>query len=83
MSNLQIETSAARWKCSPRTIRRWIAVGINPDDIFQVVTYICGSKSATDRQLDAAERELAVIKATLPTPTLEPFLEGFLEGLKK
>jgi len=83
MSTLQIETSAARWKCSTRTIRRWIAVGINPDDIFQVVTFICGSKSATGDQLDAAEHELAVIKSALPTPTLEPFLEGFLQGLKK
>ena len=52
---------AARWQCSPRTIRRMKACGVNVHNAAEVIDYVTHSRTATAAQLEAAHREIVAI----------------------
>lgn len=52
---------AKRWQCSPRTIQRMKACGVNVFNAAEVIDYVTHSRTATAAQLDAAHREILAI----------------------
>lgn len=78
----KISDHAARWKCSPRTILRWKARGLDPADSLAVIDFLIASPAATLPQLLAASEQLAIESANIKAGTDRPFLTGFRLGVK-